>query len=146
MDTKEFLINKSYGGFGYSQVAIDEYNRRMKSLDKNFNPVRSQCPDYQDIPRDDPVMIQIVKEFGTRANDKWSNLQIVSVPYEYYIGVEIEEYEGMERWKINFPKYKLHKIEHLLFSPRPDYEKITHIYSIISANITLQNFSNELNI
>ena len=142
---KEFLINKSHGGFGYSQAAVDEYNRRMLELDPSFIIVRSQCPDYQDIPRDDPIMIQIVRDLSQYANDRWSNLQIISIPEEYYIGVEIENYEGFEWWKMNFAKYKLHKIEQMLFSCSPDYEKISKVYSIICANISMENFSSELN-
>lgn len=143
---KEFLINKSYGGFGYSQNAVDEYNNRMLKLDPTFRIVRSQCPDFQDIPRDDPIMLQVVKDIGHNANDRWSALQIVSIPEEYYISVEIETYEGFEWFKMNYEKYKLHKIEQLLLSCIPDYEKIPKIYSIICANITVENFSSELNI
>lgn len=143
--SKEFLINKSYGGFGYSQDAVDEYNRRMLELDPHFTIIRSQCPDYQDIPRDDPIIIQVVKDIGLSANDRWSNLQIISIPEEYYIGIEIQNYEGFEWWKMNYEKYKLYHIENLLFSSIPDYEKISKIYSIISANITIENFSSELN-
>lgn len=136
---KEFLINKSYGGFGYSQAAVDEYNRRMKELYPKFKPIKSQCPDYHDIPRHDPIMIQIVKDIGLDANDRWSNLQILSIPEEYYIGVEIIENEGFERFTMNFEKYKLHKIEEILFSRIEDYEKVAKIYSIISAILTLEN-------
>lgn len=145
---KEFLINKSHGGFGYSQKAVDEYNHRMLVLNSQFKIIKSQSPDCYDIPRDDPIMIQIVKDIGLDANDRWSNLQIISIPEEYYFGVEIENYEGFEWWKMNFEKYKLQKIEHILFSSIPDYEKLSKIYSIICANINIpiENFSSELNI
>lgn len=144
MNTKKFIINKSYGGYGYSQSAVNEYNQRMVEMDKNFKVIRSPTPDYQDIPRDDIVMIKVVEDMGENANDRWSNLKIIAIPYEYYVGVEIEEYEGMEFWKINVDKYKLHKIEEVLFSHVPDYEKISKIYHIISAKITMDNFSGEL--
>lgn len=144
MDTKKFIINRSYGGFGYSQSAVNEYNRRMIEIDKNFRVVRSQTPDYEDISRDDVVMIKIVEEMGESANDRWSNLKIISIPYDYHIAFEIEEHEGMEFWRINFDKYKLHKIEQILFSHVPDYEKISKIYHIISAKITMEKFSSEL--
>lgn len=145
MVIKEILINKSHGGFGYSQAAVDEYNKRMLEFDPTFQIIRSQCPDYQDISRDDPIMIQIVKDIGLDANDRWSSLHIISIPEEYYIGFEIESYEGFEWCKMNFEKYKLHKIEQLLFSCIPDYEKISKIYHILCANITIENFSSELN-
>lgn len=145
MTNKEFLINNIHGGFGYSQAAVDEYNKRMLELDPTFTIIRSQCPDYQDIPRDNPIMIQIMKDAGINVNDKWASLQIISIPEKYYIAVEIENYEGFEWWRINFEKYKLHKIEQVLFSSIPDYEKISKIYSIICANITIENFSSELN-
>ena len=141
---KEFLINKSYGGFGYSQKAVDIYNNRMLELDPDFKRIRSPTPDYQDILRDDPVMIQVVKDLGIEANDRWSNLKIIKVPYDYYFAVDITSIDGLETWKINFSKYKLHKIEKILFSPIEDYEKISKIYSIISANITLEILNNEL--
>jgi hypothetical protein len=137
MNSKEFLINKSYGGFGYSQIAVDEYNRRMIDINPTFKPIRTQTPDYQDIPRGDPIMIQIVKDLGEQANDRWSKLEIIKVPYDYYNSIEIQEYDGLEKWSINYSKYKLHKIEEQLFSDIQDYEKIARIYYIISANITI---------
>lgn len=145
MNFKEFLINKSYGGFGYSQIAVDEYNRRMIDINPTFKPIRTQTPDYQDISRDDPIMVQIVKDLGEQANDRWSRLEIIKVPYDYYTSIEIQEYDGLEKWTINFSKYKLHKIEKLLFSDIPDYEKISKMYSIICANITIENFYSEFN-
>lgn len=51
-----------------------------------FNP--------RDIVRDDPVLVRVVKELGSKANGNHASLKIVDVPAE--VDWEIEEYDGAE--------------------------------------------------
>lgn len=80
------VINACYGGFGLSEDAIARY-AELKGI--------SSADFYnRDIPRDDPALVQVVREMGQGANSNFSKLHIVEVPD----GVEwhIEEYDGNE--------------------------------------------------
>ena len=48
----------------------------------------------EDILRDDPALIQVVKEMGKEANDKFAELKIIEIPEN--VNWEIEEYDGNE--------------------------------------------------
>lgn len=47
-----------------------------------------------DIKRDDPTLIQVVEELGTKANGGCANLKIVPIPND--VDWEIDEYDGLE--------------------------------------------------
>jgi hypothetical protein len=47
-----------------------------------------------DIERDDPMLIRVIEELGQRANEKYSNLEIVEIPDG--VKWQIEEYDGNE--------------------------------------------------
>lgn len=101
----EILLNKCYGGYGLSDEAVRLY------LTKKNIPIVSnlahdskyfkyyivgdneQFSDYN-IPRTDPVIIQVVRELGKKANGRNAELVITSIPdgCEYYI----DEYDGIE--------------------------------------------------
>ncbi len=46
------------------------------------------------IPRNDQKLIQVIKEFGTKANGNFAQLDIVEIPDD--VDWEIEEYDGKE--------------------------------------------------
>lgn len=48
----------------------------------------------RDIARDDPVLVQVVKELGSVANGSHAELKVVSVPAD--VEWEINEYDGLE--------------------------------------------------
>ena len=61
-------------------------DRYEKSNAKYFSPT--------EIPRDDPVLAQVVKELGDKANSRYSKLKIMELkPGTLY---RIEEYDGRE--------------------------------------------------
>lgn len=80
----EIVINNCYGGFGLSKEALDEYCKRTN---------RDDVYESQ-IPRDDEVLIQLVREMGKAVNSRVSELKIVDIPDG--INWQIEEYDGME--------------------------------------------------
>lgn len=80
----KIVINRCYGGFGLSKEAFNKY----KSL-------VDEAPDYDgNIKRDCPVLIELVEQMGTNANDRFSELKVVEIPD----GTDwiIEEYDGLE--------------------------------------------------
>lgn len=80
------VINDCYGGFGLSTRAAEEYRRLAGITDPSW------CD--RDVPRDDPYLVQIVRELGMAANGNHANLKIVEIPG----GVEwlVQDYDGAE--------------------------------------------------
>jgi hypothetical protein len=59
------------------------------------NKQHSNCRLYdKDIPRDDPDLIQTIKELKKEANGPFASLKIVNVPDD--VEWQIEEYDGLE--------------------------------------------------
>ena len=48
----------------------------------------------RDVDRDDPVLVQVVKEMGANAGGRFAALKIVEIPAD--VDWQIEEYDGME--------------------------------------------------
>lgn len=80
------VYNACYGGFSLSEGAIARYKEIKGSVPDNFYP--------RDIERDDPALVQVVEELGSKANGHCAALQIEDVPK----GTEwrIDEYDGNE--------------------------------------------------
>jgi hypothetical protein len=83
---QRIVINDCYGGFGLSEEATQRYRELAGIINDDWS--------YYDVVRDDPYLVQVVREMGHRANGKHSNLKIVEVP----AGIEwhITEYDGNE--------------------------------------------------
>jgi len=80
------VINKDFGGFDLSDEAETLYKERKGITDPDWW--------YKDIPRNDPVLIQIVEELGDKADGTFSALKIVEIPDD--VNWYIEEYDGSE--------------------------------------------------
>lgn len=80
------VINDCHGGFGLSDAAFDEYKIRKGITDPNFY--------WYDIPRDCPVLIDMVEEQGTAINSFAAELKVVEIPDD--VDWYIQEYDGME--------------------------------------------------
>ena len=48
----------------------------------------------RDLDRDDPVLVQVVRELGEAVNSKFSDLKVVEIPAD--VEWQIEEYDGRE--------------------------------------------------
>ena len=80
------VINDCYGGFGLSNRAAQEYKRLAGITDPSFSD--------REIPRDDPYLVQIVRELGSAANGAHSNLKIVEIPGD--VDWIVQDYDGAE--------------------------------------------------
>lgn len=80
----KLVINRCYGGFGLSKEAKAAFEERTQQED---------VLEWK-IPRDHPVLVNIVETLGREASDSTALLRVVEIPD----GVlwEIEEYDGME--------------------------------------------------
>jgi len=96
MDTQKFVeelrglrrivINDCYGGFGLSDRALAEYKKIAGITNPDFYD--------RDIARDDPYLVQIVRNLGMAANGSHANLKIVEVPAD--VDWLVQEYDGAE--------------------------------------------------
>ena len=83
----EIMLNTCNGEFSFSDAAMDEYRKRCPEKEK---------VDYWNMDRHDPVMVQIVKEMGKRANGSRSKIELKKIPLEYLHHYVIAEDDGLE--------------------------------------------------
>lgn len=92
------VINKCYGGFSLSKTAWDDY---AKAKGLNVGKWNDTWNFYEDgdfydreIPRDDPVLVEIVEKLANVASGSCANLVVVEIPDG--VDWEIQEYDGNE--------------------------------------------------
>lgn len=86
---KKVVINKCYGGFGLSDMALALYRERA-GIENN----QTQFWDNE-IARDCPILVAMIEELGSASvSGVYADLRIVEIPddVEWYI----DEYDGME--------------------------------------------------
>jgi hypothetical protein len=86
----DIVINKCYGGFGVSRACAEAcgYEWRTYSSDDEWGYVA------EDIDRTDPKLIAYIREHGEKANGRFAELGIVTVPDD--VEWTIKEYDGIE--------------------------------------------------
>jgi hypothetical protein len=103
----KIVINSDYGGFSLSDEAILEYGR-LKGLNlvKDENTSWSVSIFYKDtvakenyfedrdIPRNDPVLVEVVEKLGEAAYGFAASLKIVEIPED--VDWYVEENDGRE--------------------------------------------------
>ena len=125
--TTPMIINDSYGGFGFSDLAIAEYNKRVSDEGKIS---QSQ---FVSGWRFDPVMIQIVEELGDQASDKYASLKIVNVLTKYVSDyIDITEYDGKESFRYDTNAYQLDQIKRIVSSTDDSTTQIQQIKKVLS--------------
>lgn len=80
----------------YYTVPYDEYERVHNQDKKTGNYAASNALSWseRDIPRNDPILVQVVKELGERVNSLYSSLKMVDIPLD--VQWFIEDYDGWE--------------------------------------------------
>ncbi len=125
-DHMEIVINTCYGGFGLSESAQDEYVRRTNR----------ERDSWYDLPRDDPDLIQLVKDLGTCANGQFAKLTIVRIPGQYARFYSIKEYDGTEWVRIDYDKYKVHAAKSVLQDRAlTQTERISRAVAVLGADL-----------
>ena len=92
----KIVINRCYGGFGLSKVALDKYIAENRIDPGKWNETWGFYNNFQDncIDRADPVLVRIVEELGDEASGVYSELKVVDIPDG--VRYTIEEYDGRE--------------------------------------------------
>jgi hypothetical protein len=89
--TTKVVYNACYGSFSISTEALT----RMQELGFTGESVTYEKTSHvwlPDCPRHDPILVQVVEEYGKAAGDKFSHLKITTVSGPY----RIEDYDGFE--------------------------------------------------
>ncbi len=95
---KKIVINRSYGGFGLSQEALEWLKENSEDLSPYIEYCRSGrlCFYDADLFREHPDLIAVVETLGSEeASGDHSSLKIVEIPED--IEYVIEEYDGKEK-------------------------------------------------
>lgn len=83
------LINRCFGGFGFSDYFVEEYHKRTGTYISNLYDDSLSVRTSNDI-------IELVEKIGPeKSSGGLSKLKIVEVPDD--VEWEIHEYDGMER-------------------------------------------------
>jgi hypothetical protein len=105
MKKMKIVINCDYGGFSLSDLAIETYaDRKGIKLKKEktlfggitlfTNIVTNEDFESRDIERNDPVLVKVVEELGSKSFGFAANLKIVEVPDD--VDWEVVQYDGLE--------------------------------------------------
>lgn len=113
----KIVYNNCYGGFNLSDKAMQRYCeiKGIKVYPENWagltlywlsEPTGDKVKDdwretfdSRDIPRHDPVLVQIVEELGKEANGQCAELRIFETESNQYM---IEEYDGNETVVVSY--------------------------------------------
>ena len=103
----KIVYNACFGGFGLSPVALKRYAELADlsyseevyegAMTKFFASMHDKDGEYvseRDLPRTDPILIQVVEELGKNANSRFSDLRIIELPAG--TKYRIDEYDGSE--------------------------------------------------
>lgn len=88
----KIVVNRCYGGFGLSKkayLALREQKNKIALKAKSYGQFYSG-----DIERDDPTLVKVVEDLGSKANGEFAQLDVVEIPDG--VNWKIEEYDGME--------------------------------------------------
>jgi len=103
---QKIVINRCHGGFSLSDEAMKLYGKLagwtlVAEIDKygftNFYRDSVGDGNYfgnHNIERDDPLLVQVLEQLGSKADGRYAKLKVVEVPD----GVcwTLEEYDGLE--------------------------------------------------
>ncbi len=83
---RKIVINEDFGGFGLSDKAWKLYCENTGKDPEN---------DWAgEIPRDDPILVEIVETLGKESWDEYASLKIVEIPED--VNWILQEYDGNE--------------------------------------------------
>ena len=101
LNRKEVKFHKWDDGYFtvFSTVTKEEYEAAgakgfHNMTDQEKKEYNALYLSYRDVPRNDPILVDIVEKLGDEASGKYSKLKIVDIPDD--VKWTIEEYDGNE--------------------------------------------------
>ena len=105
---QQIVINTCYGEFGLTREAQLEYLRQANityslrpQVDRDTQNrlgdrifVNDKPFDHRNIPRDDPALVSVVRQLGSKSWGEYAKLKIVKIPRD--IDWYIDDYDGKE--------------------------------------------------
>ena len=138
MQSAEIIINSCYGGFSFSDKAIEEYKKQLQAMGSNIVFNDNKHYRHNDDLRTDPVMIDIVRRLGKESNGRHANLEIEKYNAELSDYVVIKEYDGQEYIDANIQQYRIDLIKNVLKDiVSTDADKLIKIKEITERKIEL---------
>lgn len=119
----EMIINKSYGGFQFSDFVCQLYFEK------------TQCNlkyEMQELFRYDPILIDLVKKYGDKVNTKYSKLCIIQFDKRFKNYIDIHEYDGFETATYNIDMYIRNTIAEIIDSEISSDNKIEKIEQLMN--------------
>ena len=121
------LYNRCYGGFNFSDAAVDLYN---EIVERTGGP-RIPSMAY-DLKRTDRVMAMVVDELKEASYGLCASIGVAWVEEKFEDYVIVDEYDGCESVSIDFKRYKLDQIRVVVESKEADSWKVMRIGEILA--------------
>ena len=85
---QRIVINRCYGGFGLSNLAVKRYRELAWIPEKDLFWI-------YDIPRNSPLLLQVIDELGEeKSSDVFAKLKVIEIPDD--VKWHIADFDGME--------------------------------------------------
>jgi len=136
METFKVVYNNCFGGFGLSERTLKDYNRLT-----NNTFTYSECIDRHDV-----TLIKLIEDSektGVNVNGNYSRLKIKEFPVKYKEYLKWSEYDGNENVTIDYDKYIIENVKHILSMEINSQEKIdliTNVYNEVDCVKFLRTF------
>ena len=138
MQSAEIIINSCYGGFSFSDKAIEEYKKQLQAMGSNIlfdDNKKYRCDD--DL-RKDPVMIDIVRRLRKESHGRHAKLTIDRYNPELTKYIKIKDYDGREWIDADIELYRMDLIKNVLTdTTMTDSDKLAQIKEITERKIVL---------
>ena len=131
--TSEILLNGAYGGFSLSKEAVAKYNEKLREINLEHKDFCERGYDLHPHKyRMEPILINIVKELGDKANGTHCKIYIESFNSEFKNYIKIHEYDGQEDLEIDIQSYRLDLIKEVVNSDLSSDDKISKIKEVLN--------------
>ena len=145
MERIPYIINASYGGIGYSEKAITEYNTRKLKINPDFKPIEINKYGTYMMSRTNKIMADVINDLGEEeASGKYAGLVVNYIIKEYEDYVISTEYDGLERLEgYDLNRYKIDHMKKIMISVKTESEKISEFKKLLELELSDSDYDFE---